>query len=134
MRRRRSEFGEVFMNSPAAVRQSECRRRRRRRRRLKVILCGSAHYPILYTHYYSEPKSGVLFGIIPVYYWLVVVIILCAYVHTPRERKSHRAFSCRSTDRAAGAVRDGVLNLLSVRGWILLYDYNRKSCATLMIL
>jgi len=100
MRRRRSEFGGVFMNSPAAVRQSECGRRRRR---LKVILCGSAHY-IYCTHYYSEPKSGVLFGIIPVYYWLVVVIILCAYVHTSRERKSHRAFSCRSTDRAAGAV------------------------------
>lgn len=44
MRRRRSEFGEVFMNSPAAVRQSEYGRRR-----LKVILCGSAHYPVLYT-------------------------------------------------------------------------------------
>jgi len=132
MRRRRSEFGEVFMNSPAAVWQSAYGRRWRRR--LKVILCGSAHY-IYCTHYYSEPKSGVLFGIIPVYYWLVVVIILCAYVHTPRERKSHRAFSCRSTDRAVGSVGwRGVLNLLSVRGWILLYDDNRKSYATLMIL
>jgi len=111
--RRRDESGEVFVRHelPASVTVSNPR-------------CTLYVIRILYYYYYS----GVLFGIIPVYYRLAVVTILFAYAHTRRVRGNRTAHL--AADQIL--VRGGVLIMYCQCGGE--YDCTTaKSPTTLMI-
>lgn len=61
--------------------------------RVRTTTVGNPRCTLYYTYIllFGSEISGVLFGIIPVCSRLVVVIILCAYVHTPRVRGNRTA-------------------------------------------